>query len=95
MKRKRKRYSASFKAGAVALVKQQGRSAAQAAKELGISETGVRRWLLADAVESGEKEGLTVAEKAEIRELKQELRTVQMERDILKKAMVFFAKENQ
>jgi transposase len=84
MKDKRKRYSASFKAGAVALVKQQGRSVGQAARELGVSESAFRRWLVADAVASGTKEGLTSAEKAEIRELKRELQTVQMERDILK-----------
>lgn len=95
MKRKRKRYSASFKAGAVSLVKEQGRSAAQASKELGISETALRRWIEAADVESGTKDGMTTAEKAEVRELKRELQVVKMERDILKKATAFFAKENQ
>jgi len=95
MKRKRKRYSASFKAGAVALVKEQGRSVAQASQELGISQTGLRRWLDADDVERGAKDGLTAAEKAEIRELKRELQIVKMERDILKTATAFFAKESQ
>jgi len=84
MSSKRKRYSASFKAGAVALVKQQGRSVAQAAKEIGISESSFRRWLTADSVEAGEKDGLTAADKAEIRELKKELQILRMERDILK-----------
>ena len=95
MKRKRKRYSASFKAGAVALVKEQGRSIAQAGKELGVSETAIRRWTEAADVENGAKEGLTAAEKAEIRELKRELQVVRMERDILKKATAFFAKESK
>jgi transposase-like protein len=94
-KRKRKNYSASFKAGAVSLVKEQGRSVAQASQELGISQTALRRWLEADDVECGTKDGLTAAEKAEIRELKRELQIVKMERDILKKATAFFAKENQ
>lgn len=94
-KRKRKRYSASFKAGAVNLVKQQGRSVPQAATELGISQTALRRWIEADDVEDGTKEGLTAAEKSEIRELKRELQIVKMERDILKKATAFFAKESQ
>ncbi len=66
-KRKRKRYSASFKAGAVSLLKVQGRSVAQASTEVGISETALRRWIEADDVENGTKEGLTAAEKAEIR----------------------------
>lgn len=95
MKRRRNRYSASFKAGAVRLVREQGRSVTQACKELGISDTALRRWLDETDVESGRKEGLTAAEKAEIRELKRELQTVRMERDILKKAVAFFAKENQ
>jgi transposase len=60
-----------------------------------ISETALRRWTKASEVEQGTRVGLTVAEKAEIRELKRELQTVRMERDILKKAVGFFAKENQ
>ncbi len=92
---KRRNFSASFKKEAVQLVKEQGRSAGKAAKELGISESALRRWIEADDVEQGNKAGLTVAEKAELRELKRELQTVRMERDILKKAVGFFAKESQ
>ena len=92
---KRRRFSDSFKAGAVALVRQQGRSVAQAARELGIGESNLHRWIEAADVEAGNKQGLTAAEKAEIRELKRENQTLRMERDILKKAMAFFAKENQ
>ncbi len=91
----RRNFSASFKKEAVRLVKEQGRSAGKAAKELGISESALRRWIETDDVEQGNKAGLTVAEKAEIRELKRELQTVRMERDILKKAVGFFAKESQ
>jgi len=92
---KRKRYSDSFKAEAVKLVTEQGRSIQQAARELGVSASGLRRWIVAHDVESGRKEGLTAAEKAEIRDLKRELQVVKMERDILKKATAFFAKESQ
>lgn len=92
---KRKRYSESFKAGAVKLVKEQGRTIPQAAKELGISASGLRRWVEVDEVESGHREGLTAAEKAEIRELKRENQVLRMEREILKKATAFFAKESQ
>jgi transposase len=91
---KRKRYSESFKAEAVKLVKEQGRSIAQAAKELGISASGLRRWVEADEVENGRREGLTASEKAEIRDLKREVQVLRMEREILKKATAFFAKEN-
>jgi transposase len=92
---KRRSFSASFKEEAVKLVSEGGRSPGKAAKELGISETALRRWIKASEVEQGTRVGLTVAEKAEIRELKRELQTVRMERDILKKAVGFFAKESQ
>ena len=92
---KRRNFSASFREEAVKLVKEQGRSVGRAAEELGISESALRRWIAADDVEQGNKPGLTVAEKAEIRELKREVTTLRMERDILKKAMGFFAKESQ
>jgi transposase len=92
---KRRHFSASFKREAVQLVKEHGRSAGKAAKELGISESALRRWIEADEVEQGHKAGHTAAEKAEIRDLKRELATVRMERDILKKALGFFANENQ
>jgi transposase len=86
---KRKRYSDSFKAEAVKLVKEQGRSLTQAAKELGISASGLGRWIEKDDVENGRREGLTASEKAEIRELKRENKILRMERDILKKATAF------
>jgi transposase len=79
----------------VKLVKEQGLSAGKASKELGLSESVLRRWIAASEIEAGQKPGLTVAEKAEIRELKRENATLRMERDILKKATAFFAKENQ
>jgi transposase len=93
--KKRRVFSESYKTEAVNLVKEQGRSASQAAKELGISESALRRWLAACDVEQGNKAGLTATEKAEIRELKREVTTLRMERDILKKAVSFFAKESQ
>jgi transposase len=92
---KRRQFSASFKAEAVKLVRERGLSAGKAAKELGISESALRRWLEASDIEQGTRAGLTVAEKAEIRELKREVATLRMERDILKKAVSFFAKESQ
>ncbi|MCP4529508.1 MAG: transposase [Aestuariibacter sp.] len=92
---KRRIFSESYKTEAVKLVREQGLSIGKAAKELGISESGLRRWVDAFDVDQGKKPGLTVAEKAEIRELKRENTTLRMERDILKKAVSFFAKENQ
>lgn len=92
---KRKRYSESFKAEAVKLVTEQGRNLSQAAEELGISVSGLRQWVKNHEVENGQREGLTAAERDEIRKLKRELQVVKMERDILKKATAFFAKESR
>lgn len=94
MNRKRRRFAASFKADAVKLVQTSGRSVAKIAEDLGVSESALRRWMDAAAIDQGDKEGLTASEKAEIRELKRENATLRMERDILKKATAFFAKEN-
>jgi transposase len=90
---KRRTFSASFKVEAVKLVKEQGLSAGKAAKDLGVSESMLRRWIAASEVEAGEKAGLTMAEKAEIRQLKRENATLRMERDILKKATAFVCHE--
>lgn len=79
---KRRAFSEPYKVEAVKLVKEHGRSAGQAAKELGISESALRRWIAADEVAQGTRPGLTVAEKAEIRELKRENQVLRMERDI-------------
>lgn len=92
---KRRNFSKSFKSEAVALVQQHGRSVAKAAEELGISDSALRRWVEASEVGQGTKTGFTMAEKVEIRELRREVATLKMEREILKKAATFFAKENQ
>jgi transposase len=87
-----KRYSESFKKEAVKLVKEKERSIPQVAKELGISISGLRKWIEAEEVENGQRDGLTVKEKDEIRELKRKIQVLRMEREILKKATAFFAK---
>jgi transposase len=92
--KKRRRFAESFKVDAVKLVRETGRSVAKAAEELGISESALRRWLDAAAIEQGDKAGLTAGERAEIRELKRENAVLRMERDILKKVTAFFAKES-
>jgi len=92
---KRRNFSESFKSEAVKLVKEQGRTVSKAAKELGVSASALAKWVKASDVETGVREGLTVTEKVEIRDLKREIATLKMEREILKKAAAFFAKENQ
>lgn len=64
------------------------------AKDLGISESCLRRWIDQDAVDSGTREGLTSKERAELVELRRRARVLEMENEILKRAAAYFAKEN-
>ena len=92
---KRRRFTDEFKAGAVRLVLDEGRSVAQAARELGLTPSSLSNWVRqARADRSKGKAGLTTEERAELASLRKELRVVKMERDILGKAVAFFAKEN-
>ena len=95
MVRKRRKYTAEQKADAVRLVKEVG-SYAQAARDLGIDRTVIRAWVLQAQVDAGEgpPEKATTDEKAELARLKRENRRLRMERDFLKKATAFFARED-
>jgi transposase-like protein len=72
----------------------QGEPVAQVARNLGISESCLRRWLGQDAVDAGRKEGLTSGEKRELVELRRKNRVLEMENEILKRASAYFAREN-
>ena len=93
-KRKRRRFTAEQKADAVRLVREVG-SVAQVARDLDLTETSLRNWVKQSEIDEGRgPEGaLTTEEKEEVRRLRRENRTLRMERDFLKKAAVFFAKE--
>jgi len=88
-------YSKEFKREAVGLMRSSGRSVPQLAKELGVSEGSLRNWSEQMDVNEGKAEGLTSQEREELRRLRRELRVVTEEREILKKAAVFFAKESE
>jgi len=88
-------YSKEFKREAVGLMRSSGRSVPQLAKELGVSEGSLRNWSEQLDVNEGKAEGLTSQEREELRRLRRELRVVTEEREILKKAAVFFAKESE
>lgn len=83
-----------FRRRAVELARQEGASVAQVAKDLGISESGLRRWMSLDDVEGGRKEGLTKNERDELARLRRDNRRLEMEVEILKRASAYFAKEN-
>src|SRR5262245_34923383 len=67
---------------------------AQLARDLKISESCLRNWLAAEAIETGERPGLTKAEREELVRLRRENRVLRMERDLLSRAAAFFAQEN-
>lgn len=72
----------------------QGEPVARVARDLGISESCLRRWMETDAVDSGRVEGLTSAEKRELVELRRRNRVLETEVEILKRASAYFAREN-
>lgn len=91
-KRKRRKYTDDFKHEAVALVTEQGYSVAEAARSLDVGENLIRRWRQQFEQESAEGQ-LTATEREELERLRKENRQLRMEKDILKKASAYFAKE--
>jgi transposase len=87
-------YSMEFKREAVQLLRTSGRTVPQLAKELGVSQGSLRNWASQYDVDEGKAEGLSSAERDELRRLRRELRTVTEEREILRKAAAFFARES-
>lgn len=83
-----------FRRRAVDLARQPGTCNAQVAKELGISESGLRRWMAHDDIDSGRKEGQSSSEREELVRLRRESRCQAMEIEILKQASAYFAQEN-
>ena len=93
----RRQFSREFKLEAVRLVKHRGVSVAQAARDLDVHENVLRKWmreLAADAQQAFPGKGVMKPEQAEIERLKRENAKLRMERDILKKAAAYFAKDS-
>ena len=83
-----------FRRRAVELARLREKRIAQIAKDLGISESCLRRWMDQADVDEGHKEGLTRDERAELVRLRREKRVLEMEVEILKRASAYFAREN-
>ena len=94
-KRPRRSFTKEFKAEVVALVRQPGNTAASVARDLDLTETAVREWVKQADIDDGARDGLTTAERAELARLRKEVRVLREERDILKRATAFFAKETR
>ena len=86
-------YPPEFRKRAMDLVRA-GEPVAKVAKDLGIAESGLRRWLERDDIDAGRREGLTSDERKELAELRRRNRVLEMENEILKRASAYFAREN-
>ena len=96
-KRKRRQFTDEFKKDTVRLIRESGKTVAEIARDLDLSESAVRNWLTQAEIDAGRggQGELTTAERQELQRLRRENKQLQMEREILKKAAAFFAKESR
>jgi len=94
--RPRRQFTPEFKAEVVALVHHGGKTVGGVARELDLTETAVRAWVKQAEIDAGTRsDGLTTVERMELAQLRKELRETREERDILKRAVAFFARETR
>jgi transposase len=95
MPKSRPPYPEEFRREAVQMVRS-GRTVADVATSLGVTEPSLRTWVKRDQLERRERDdGLTVAEREELRELRRKVKRLEQERDLLKRAAAFFARETE
>ena len=95
-KRPRRQFTDEFKASAVRLVLDEGKTVGAVARDLDLTETALREWVKrARADRTHGRTGLTTSEREELARLRKENRILQEEREILKKATAFFAKQSR
>ena len=95
-RRPRRQFDEEFRAQAVRLVLDEGKTIAAAARDLDLTPSSLRYWVThARADRTRGRTGLTTAEREELAQLRKEVRELRMERDVLKKAAAFFAKDHR
>lgn len=91
----RRRFTDEFKNEAVSFTRTSGLSIAKAAEDLGLSQSTLNRWVNQAEIDDGVKEGLNTDERKRLAQLERENRILKEEREILKKAAAWFARESE
>jgi len=93
--RSRRSFSKEFKAEVVALVRSGDKTIPEVCRDLDLTETAVRGWVRQVEFDDGRQVGLSASEREELARLRKEVRVLREERDILKRATAFFARETR
>jgi transposase len=92
--RTRPPYPPEFKEEAIRLMRSSEKPLAQISRELDVSEQTLRNWRKQEEIDEGEREGLTTDEREELGRLKKRVRVLEQEKEVLRKATAFFARED-
>jgi len=93
-KTSRRSFTKEFKADAVSMVLDEDRSIADVARSLDIGAQTLGNWVRQARIDSGYKAGISTSEKAELAQLRREVKNLRMERDLLKRATAFWVQES-
>lgn len=93
MSETRRQYDREFRRGAVQIVRETGQSIAQVARDLGMNPGTLANWVARDRADRGDPETLNVSEREELKALRKRCAELEMERDVLKRSVVLWAKE--